>query len=56
MRQIAQHKSQGMIRTYFVVAIRDDEHRLDSTYPPAEKFQQVERSFVGPVNILYDGY
>src|SRR5262245_23764616 len=56
MRQIAQYQSEGMIRCYFVVAIGDDEHRLDPADPSTEKFQQVQRSLIRPMNIFYDRY
>src|SRR5262245_21163308 len=44
-----------MLRADLVVAIGDHEQAVRSADAAAEKFQQVERSFVGPVHVFDDG-
>ena len=42
--QIAQDEPERMIRAHFIIAISDDEHRVDSIDSATEKLQQVERA------------
>ena len=43
-----------MVRSYLIIAIGDDQQRIDSIDAATKKLQQVERGFVRPVNIFDD--
>ncbi len=53
--QIAEHGAQRMRRHDFVIAKARDEQRTSAGDAPAGIAQQVERRFVGPVDVLENG-
>src|SRR5687767_6918055 len=45
-----------MICSYLIVAVSDNEHGIDSIDPATKKLQQVECSFIRPVNVFDNRY
>ena len=43
-----------MVGSHLVIAISNDQQRVEFVDATAEKLQQIQRSFVGPVNIFDD--
>ncbi|MBA3506475.1 MAG: hypothetical protein H0T80_11940, partial [Betaproteobacteria bacterium] len=51
-RQIAEHRAQWMPGTHFVVPVREDNQRRQARNATAEELDEVERRFIGPVDVL----
>ena len=43
-----------MIGSHFIIAIGDNQQRVEFVYPSTNKLEKVERSLVGPVSVFYD--
>src|SRR5204862_7802961 len=51
-RQVSQHRAKRMSRIQLIVPVSEDHQRMDIVDPAPEELDQIQRRFVGPMDVL----